>query len=37
MGFADVDGIAAEGVDGFEIMAEHIRVLVVLLGDVLAD
>jgi hypothetical protein len=37
MGFAHVDGVASQGVDDFEVMAEHVWVLVVLVRDVLAD
>lgn len=36
MGFARIDGIAAEGVNDLEVMTEHVRVLVILLGDVLS-
>lgn len=36
MGFARSDGIAAEGVNDLEVMTEHVRVLVILLGDVLS-
>jgi len=34
---AHVDGVAAQGIDDIEVMAEHVGVLVVLLGDVLLD
>ena len=37
MGFAHVDSIAAERIDDFEIMAEHVWVLIIFLGYVLAD
>ena len=37
MDFAHVDRIAAQGIDDLEVMAEHVRMLVVLFGDVLAD
>ena len=37
MSVARVDGVAAEVVDDLEVMAKHVRVLVVLLRDVLAD
>ena len=35
MGLAHVDCITAECVDHLEVMAKHIRVLVIFLGDVL--
>ncbi len=37
MGVARVDGFAAQSVDDIEVMTEHVRVLVIFLGDVLAD
>lgn len=37
VGVARVDSIAAQGVDDIEVMTEHVRVLVILFGDVLAD
>jgi hypothetical protein len=37
MGVACVYGIAAKGVDDIEVMTEHVRVLVIFFGDVLAD
>jgi hypothetical protein len=37
MGIARVDGFAAQRVDDLEVMAEHVGMLIILLGDVLAD
>lgn len=37
VGLADVGGVSSKGVDDLEVMTEHVRVLVILLGDVLAD
>lgn len=37
MGFANVCCISTEGVDDLEVMTEHIRMLIIFLGDVLAD
>lgn len=37
VGLADVGSISTEGVDDIEVMTEHIRVLVIFLGDILAD
>lgn len=37
MGLTNVRCISSEGVDDLEVMTEHVRVLVIFLGDVLAD
>jgi len=37
MRFPHVDGIAPGAVNDLEVMLEHIRVLIIFLGDVLAD
>lgn len=37
VGLADIDGVSSQGVDDLEVMTEHVGVLVILLGDVLAD
>lgn len=37
VGLADVCCISAEGVDDLEVMTEHVRMLVIFLGYVLAD
>lgn len=37
VGLAHVDGIPPEGIDDLEVVAKHVRVLVVLGADVLLD
>ena len=37
MRFADIDSVATEGIDDLEVLAEHVRVLVILDANVLFD
>jgi hypothetical protein len=37
MGLADLDGISPQRIDDLQVLLEHIRVLVILGGDVLLD
>lgn len=37
MGLGDLDGVPPQGVDHLQVLLEHVRMLVILAGDVLLD